>query len=112
MLKNKKRKNYPDNVIYIVTTPENKKNRIYIIGKASSFKNRLSTYNKTAEHEVIYYKQCKSEESLKTIENHVLNKLSKFREKANRDRFILPANMTIKFFTDVIDECITFVDDR
>jgi hypothetical protein len=111
-VKKQKRKNYPDNVIYIVTTPENKKNRIYIIGKASSFKNRLSTYNKTAEHEVIYYKQCKSEESLKTIENHVLNKLSKFREKANRDRFILPANMTIKFFTDVIDECVTFVDDR
>jgi hypothetical protein len=82
-VKKQKRKNYPENVIYIVTTAENKKNRIYIVGKAQVFKERLSTYNKTAEHEVVYYKQCDCSESLKATEYSVLKKLHKYREKAN-----------------------------
>jgi hypothetical protein len=111
-LKKHKRKNYPENVIYIVTTAENKKNRIYIVGKAQVFKNRLSTYNKTAEHEVIYYKQCKSKNSLKTIEKFVLDKLDLYREKANRDRFILPSNENINLFTNIVDECVAIVDNK
>jgi hypothetical protein len=49
-LKKHKRIDYPKNVIYILTTEENKKNRIYIIGKTVNLKNRLSVYNKTTEH--------------------------------------------------------------
>jgi hypothetical protein len=111
-LKKHKRTNYLDNVIYIVTTKENRKDRIYIIGKAKSFKDRLSTYNKTAEHEVVYCKQCKSTESLKIIESITLAKLDKYREKANRDRFILPIDKNIDLFTDIVDNCIKFVDDN
>ena len=101
-----------DNVIYIVTTKENKQNRIYIIGKAGSFKDRLSTYNKTAEHEVIYYKQCKSKESLNIIENMILKKMDKYREAANRDRFILPVDKNVDLFTKIIDQCINFIDNN
>ena len=108
-MKKQQRKDYPEkNVIYILTTEDNKKKRIYIIGKANKLKNRLSSYNKTAEHEVIYYKECKSEEDMNLAELMVLNKLKEYREKANRDRFILPQEKEISFFTNIIDNSINF----
>jgi len=110
--KKQKRKDYPNNIIYMLTTKENKKDRIYIIGKATILKDRLSGYNKTAEHEVIYYKQCKSYDSLLFIENLILKKLEKYKEKANRDRFILPVEKDINLFTDIIDNCVKFIDDN
>jgi len=108
-IKKQQRKEYPEeNVIYILTTEDNKKKRIYIVGKASKLKNRLSNYNKTSEHEVVYYKSCKSEEDMNIIELMVINKLKEYREKANRDRFILPIEKDITFFTDIIDKSIQF----
>jgi hypothetical protein len=110
-LKKHKRENYSDeNVIYIVSTDENIKNRNYIIGKAHKLKNRLSTYNKTAEHKVIYHKSCKNEDTLNIVESIILNKLKKYKEQANRDRFILPLEKDITFFTNVIDEAIEFLN--
>ena len=108
-LKKQQRKDYPErNVIYILTTEDNKKKRIYIVGKAKKLKIRLSSYNKTAEHKVVYYKECKNEEQMNIIENMVLNKLEEYREKANRDRFILPLEKEISFFTDIINNAINF----
>jgi len=109
--KKQKRENYPNNIIYMLTTKENKKDRIYIIGKATILKDRLSGYNKTAEHEVVYYKQC-NRKSLITIEKMILTKLEIYREKANRDRFILPVGKEISLFTDIIDSCVKFIDDK
>jgi excinuclease UvrABC nuclease subunit len=61
-LKKHKRSDIPEaNVVYILTTEDNKKKRTYIIGKAKNLKSRLSFYNKTAEHEIVYYKECKDE---------------------------------------------------
>jgi len=109
-IKKQKRKNYPDkNVIYIITTENNKKNRNYIIGKAFDLKNRLSTYNKTTEHEVIYYRSCNNESTMNIVENIILNKLNLYREKANRDRFILPIDKEISFFINIVDSCINFI---
>ena len=108
-IKKQKRTNYPDkNVIYILTTEDNKKKRIYIIGKAVDLKKRLSTYNKTCEHEVIFYNSCESEEDMELIEKIVLNKLKDNKEKANRDRFILPENSNINFFIDTIKQTHDF----
>ena len=77
-LKKHKRIDYPEkNVIYILTTEENKKNRIYIIGKTIDLKNRLSVYNKTTEHEVIYYKECINEDVMTIIENMGLRSIIK-----------------------------------
>ena len=110
-LKKQKREEYPEsNVIYILTTKENKNNRIYIVGKAKDLKTRLSTYNKTAEHEVIYYKGCKNEDNMNIIEQIVLNKLNNYREQANRDRFILPENQNISLFKNIIDNSIKFFE--
>ena len=55
-----------------------------------------------------YYKSCKNEEELTIVESIVLNKLKAYKEKANRDRFILPLEKDISFFTDIIDNCINF----
>jgi hypothetical protein len=42
------------------------------------------------------------------IETMVLNKLDMYKEVANRDRFILPIEKYISFFTNIIDESIKF----
>ena len=92
----------------MLTTEDNKKKRNYVIGKAINLTKRLSTYNKTAEHEVVYFKECKSEENMNAIENMVLLKLRNYQEKANRDRFILPLENDISLFTNIIENCINF----
>ena len=108
-VKKHKREDYPDeNVIYILSTVDHLKNRIYIVGKSKNLKNRLSTYNKTCDHQVIYYKQCIDEEILSLVENIILNKLKQYQEKANRDRFILPLENDISLFTNIVDNCINF----
>ena len=39
----------------------------------------------------------------------VLVKLQKYQEKANRDRFILPIEKDISFFTKLIDSSVKFI---
>jgi hypothetical protein len=108
-VKKHKREEYPEkNVIYMLSTEEHKKNRIYIIGKAKNLKERLGPYNKTCDHEVIYYKECKSEEDMKVIEEMVLLKLDKYKEVANRDRFVLPIDNDISLFKKEIDKAVYY----
>jgi uncharacterized Zn-finger protein len=97
------------NVIYIVTTEFLKKERRYILGKSKNLTSRLSTYNKSDEHEIIYYQGCGAESNMDIIERMVLNKLEKYREVENRDRFILPENKDINFFIDIIKKNINFI---
>jgi hypothetical protein len=112
VIKKQKRNHYPDkNVIYLITTNDNKNKRIYIVGKAINLKDRLSVYNKTCEHEVVYYKSCETTEQMELVEKMVLNKLEEYREKANRDRFILPINNNIKLFINIIDKCVDFFNN-
>ncbi len=111
-VKKQKRKDYPEKyVIYILTTESNKKDNIYIIGKAKTLKTRLGTYNKTCEHEVIYYKTCGDEDSMDLAEKIVLHKLEKCREVANRDRFKLPIDKDIEFFINTINKSISALVD-
>jgi hypothetical protein len=111
-LKKHKRTTFNDeNVIYILTTEDNKKKRIYIVGKSKNLKTRLSTYNKTAEHEVVYYKSCKNEKQMDFIETLVIKKLEIYKEKANRDRFILPIDKDISLFKTIIDKSIIFFEN-
>jgi hypothetical protein len=42
------------------------------------------------------------------IENMVFNKLQEYREQANRERFILPKNMSESYFIDKIKTCADF----
>jgi len=109
-VKKKPRVEYPEqDVIYILTTPSHKKERKYILGKTENLTNRLTTYNKTDEHEVIYYQSC-PEESMDIVEKLVFQKLKVYRERANRERFILPEGAPIELFVDVIKRTIEFIN--
>jgi len=73
-------------------------NDIYIVGKAKDLKDRLSGYNKIAEHEVVHYKSCMNENDMKVIEQIVLNKLDKYRQSREKkqieiDSFYLLINL-------------------
>ena len=109
-LSKQRRVEYPEkNVIYILTTDDHLLRRTYIIGKAKNLTNRLGTYNKTCDHTVVHYRECKNDEDMHTAETLVLNKLKDYREQANRDRFILPNGYDISFFTAIVDQCIEFI---
>jgi hypothetical protein len=97
------------NVIYILTTESLKKDRRYIFGKSKNLTSRLSTYNKTDEHEVIYYESCISDINMDTVEKMVLTKLDKYREVSNRDRFILPEDKEIEFFINAVKKSVQFI---
>ena len=77
-------------------------------GKATNLTLRLSTYNKTDEHRVIYYHECKDSETMNIVENAVFKKLEKYRECANRERFILPENEDIDLFIETVKGCVNF----
>ena len=96
------------NVIYVLTTALMKKERLYILGKANNLTHRLSTYNKSDEHEVIYYQECGDEETMALVETTVFHQLKEYREQANRERFILPETEEIEFFTNTIKKSIEF----
>ena len=97
------------NVVYILTTSNMKKERRYILGKATNLTSRLSVYNKSDEHEVVYYQECPDEEKMNLVESLVFCKLQEYREQANRERFLLPTDDTIDLFSDTIKYCIAFV---
>ena len=97
------------NVIYILTTANMKKERRYILGKATNLTSRLSVYNKSDEHEVIYYQECLDEEKMGFVETLVFCKLNEYREQANRERFLLPEGEKLDLFIDTIKECIKFL---
>jgi hypothetical protein len=109
-VKKQKRLNKEKNVIYLLTTEDNLKKRIYILGKAKRLSDRLSTYNKTCEHVIIHTKECNNEKLLTSAETLILDKLDKFREKANRDRFILPIDKDINYFKEIIDKYVDYVN--
>ena len=108
--KKQPRKQYDcSNVIYILTTPSLQKERRYILGKSKNLTNRLSTYNKTDEHEVIFYQDCEDEDTMNLLEPTVFKKINEYREQANRERFILPEDKNIDFFIDTIKRCFEFL---
>ena len=85
-----------------------KKERRYILGKAQNLTFRLSVYNKSDEHEVIYYKGCGDEEKMGLVEGMVFQQLKDYREQANRERFILPKEEEIELFSNKINKSIEF----
>jgi len=95
-------------VIYVLTTALMKKERRYILGKATNLTHRLYTYNKSDEHEVVYYQECGDEKTMGMVETSVFHQLEEYREQANRERFILPEKEEINFFSEKINKSINF----
>ena len=103
------REQYPGkNFIYILTTPGNLEKRTYIFGKTVNLTHRLGNYNKSEEHTVVYYKECKNEHIMNISETAVFSKLDSHRAMKNRERFVLPDDKTIDYFTQIVDDCISF----
>jgi hypothetical protein len=99
------------NVVYLLSSYVHLQSRKYIIGKSKYLYGRLSGYNKGIDHEVIYYVKCKNKYQMDLIESMILYKLDDFRERANRDRFILPEDKDVFFFIDIFDEALKWFDD-
>ena len=95
-------------IVYILTTKLMKKDRRYILGKATNLTNRLSTYNKSDEHEVVYYVSYGDEETMSMVEGMTFQYLKEYREQTNRERFILPEKEEIKLFSDTINKSVEF----
>ena len=105
VLKKHKKTIYPDkNVVYLITAKSIQANRTYIIGKTIDLTNRLDPYNKSDDFYVVYSKPFKNEKHMKLSEDMILELLDKYRECANRDRFVLPIGEDIKLFTNVFDK--------
>jgi hypothetical protein len=85
-----------------------KKDRRYILGKATNLTSRLSVYNKSDEHQVVYYGQCRDENTMGIVETMVFSQLEKYREQANRVRFLLPEKEEIELFSNIIKKSIEF----
>jgi len=103
------REQYPGkNFIYILTTPSNLEKRTYIFGKTVNLTHRLGNYNKSEEHTVVYYKECKNEHIMNISETAIFSKLDSHRAMKNRERFILPDDKSIDYFTQIVDDCISF----
>ena len=110
-LKKSERTIYGINCVYIITNKYLIQDRTYIVGKAISLTERLSQYNKMAEHDVVHYVECNNASQMSLIEKSVLYKLNNYRERADRDRFILPENKDISFFTNILNEACEWFKD-
>lgn len=103
------RDQYPGkNYVYILTTPAQQEKRVYIFGKTVNLTNRLSTYNKSDEHTVVYHRECKTEAIMSGAETAIFAKLAGCRAMKNRERFILPEGKDIDYFISVVDDCVAF----
>jgi hypothetical protein len=106
-----KKGKFEKNTVYMLSSRIHLEKRTYIIGKSKNLNSRLTAYNKGVDHDVIYYKKCKNKNHMNIIELMILYKLDNYRERANRDRFILPENEDINLFTNVFDEAIKWFED-
>jgi hypothetical protein len=113
LLKKQPRTKYDNskNVVYIITNEYTKLKRTYTIGKTIDLVQRISSYDKLQDHEVIYYKSFNTEDEMNIAENMVLKKLNQYKEIECRDRFILPIGKDIKLFSDVIEKAYFFLNN-
>lgn len=105
-----KRESYENNnnVIYIVTTEHKKELGHYKIGKTQDLKKRLSTYNTTEDHKVIYNISCKNKNNMDLLEKIIHLRLDEHRIEQNKEWFL--SNDNANDFIKIIDECKNFID--
>ena len=107
----KKKQKFDKNSVYLLTSEIHLKTRIYIIGKSKNLNSRLSAYNKGFDHIVVYNRKCNNINQMGLIEQMILYKLDYLRERMNRDRFILPKDKDVSFFTNIFDTAVNWFND-
>ena len=75
------------NVVYIVTTEYKEAQGHYKIGKAQDLQKRMSVYNTTDKHEVIYNTSCKTKKKMDLLEQIVHDRLESKRIEPNKEWF-------------------------
>jgi hypothetical protein len=110
-LKQEREKFEPGNYIYIAQSDTTKSNRRYKIGKTKNLEETLACYNRSAPHEYVFYMDCKSQNIINESEKSVHNCLSKFRDHANHEYFILPEEQDIYYFINKIRNYINMTLD-
>jgi prophage antirepressor-like protein len=98
-------------VVYLVATKEQQEKGIYVAGRSLSLRKRLGCYEKTDFYEVVYFRESLSRNHMILLEKIFLARMEPYRILANRDRFLLPKDMTLSFFKDILDTCANFIND-
>jgi hypothetical protein len=91
------------NVVYIVTTEYKEAQGHYKIGKTQDLQKRMSVYNTSEKHEVIYSTSCKNKKSMDLLEQLVHMKLEDKRIEPNKEWF--ESEEDAEDFIKVIDDC-------
>jgi hypothetical protein len=91
------------NVVYIVTTEYKEAQGHYKIGKAQDLQKRLSVYNTSEKHEVIYNTSCKNKKIMDILETMVHSRLEDKRVEPNKEWFL--SDEDAEDFIKVIEEC-------
>jgi len=91
------------NVVYVVTTDVKEANGHYKIGKAQDLQKRMSVYNTTDKHEVIYSTSCKTKKNMDILETVVHNRLEDKRVEPNKEWF--ESEEDAEDLIKVIEEC-------
>ena len=91
------------NVIYIVTTEYKEAQGHYKIGKAKDLKERMSVYNTSDKHEVIFYTNCRNKKSMDLLEQLIHMKLEDKRIEPNKEWFL--SEEDAEDFIKTIEEC-------
>ena len=96
------------NVVYIVTTEYKEAQGHYKIGKAQNLQKRMSVYNISDKHEVIYNTSCKTKKKMDILETVVHNRLEDKRVEPNKEWFLSEEDG--EDFIKIIEECKKVID--
>jgi hypothetical protein len=104
VLQKQPRETYEENknVVYIVTTEYKEAQGYYKIGKAQDLKKRMSVYNTTDKHEVIYSTSCTTKKKMDLLEQIVHDRLENKRVEPNKEWFV--SEEDAEDFIKVIEE--------
>ena len=99
-----KRVRYTDqSVLYIITTESRGLKKEYKIGKTQDLTNRLSSYNTTEDHKVVFYIECETQDEMNTLEKIVFVQLNHLRIQVNREWFCGEVDEMIRTIKDCKD---------
>ena len=89
--------------VYLATTDYKAAQGHYKCGKSINLQSRMSVYNTTDKHNVIYYVCCKDKKSMDILESLVHLKLDNCRIEPNREWF--KSEEDAEDFIKIINEC-------
>ena len=75
------------------------------IGITSNLTDRLTTYNTSCKHSVIWHRSCQTEENMLLLDKLIKKKLKHCQVKANREHYI----GNVDYLVGEIEKCLNFI---